>query len=91
MNYIFYQIFSENWKIWEATRSLMQILGKLVFFEKLEKIKTHPSPLSQAILTVWPKGGSSAIGIHGSREGFYDSSYISAVGIQIPCNNIQTN
>jgi hypothetical protein len=48
----------------------MQILGKLVFFEKLKKIKTHPSPLSQAILTVWPKGESSATGIHGSRGGF---------------------
>jgi hypothetical protein len=68
----------------------MKILGKLVLFLKIEKIKTHPSPLSQAILIVWPKGESFATEIHGSRGGFFYSSYNSVVGSQFPCCNLQT-
>jgi hypothetical protein len=87
----FIKNFSENWKMGEKARSLMQFLGKLVFFfVKLEKIKTPPSPLSQAILTFWPRGGALQQEFMAAEGGFYGSSCSSAVGSQLPCNNLQT-
>jgi hypothetical protein len=57
----------------------------LVFFEKLENSKP---PLSQAILTFWQRGGSSATGIHGNR-GRKTEGGCMAVGIQPPCSSLQ--
>jgi hypothetical protein len=48
----------------------MQFGENWFFFFKLKKKKNLPSPLSQAILAVWPEGESSATAVHGRRGGF---------------------
>jgi hypothetical protein len=77
----------------EKARSLMQFLGNFFFFfAKLENSKP-PSPLSQAILTFWPRGGSSA-NRHPWKQREYNRGrtpgrYSSALGSQPPCNSLQ--